>query len=148
MGFALHQYSQISIPMRTPMNAIIGTAQLAERSLDQPEKLRQYMANITGAAKHLLSLINDVLDMSKIESGKMVLVEDDFSLTEALERIDEIIRPLCNTKKQRFEVENKGIVHPLVRGADIIAMIWLAPTPKKKIRCACIIRFSSHSILS
>ena len=108
--------ANMSHDMRTPMNAIIGTAQLAERSLDQPEKLRQYMANITGAAKHLLSLINDVLDMSKIESGKMVLVEDDFSLTEALERIDEIIRPLCNTKKQRFEVENKGIVHPLVRG--------------------------------
>ena len=98
--------ANMSHDIRTPLNAIIGTAQLAERSLEKPEKLRQYMSTITGAAKHLLSLINDVLDMSKIESGRLVLVEDDFSIEEALERIDEIIRPLCKAKKQIFEVEN------------------------------------------
>ena len=62
--------ANMSHDIRTPLNAIIGTAQLAERSLEKPEKLRQYMSTITGAAKHLLSLINDVLDMSKIESGR------------------------------------------------------------------------------
>ena len=108
--------ANMSHDIRTPLNAIIGTAQLAERSLEKPEKLRQYMSTITGAAKHLLSLINDVLDMSKIESGRLVLVEDDFSIEEALERIDEIIRPLCKAKKQIFEVENKGLAHSLVRG--------------------------------
>lgn len=108
--------ANMSHDIRTPMNAIIGTAQLAQRSLDQPEKLKQYMNNITGAAKHLLSLINDVLDMSKIESGRLVLVEDDFSIEEALERVDEIIRPLCNGKKQIFKLENRGIRHPMVRG--------------------------------
>ena len=91
--------SYTHLDIRTPLNAIIGTAQLAERSLEKPEKLRQYMSTITGAAKHLLSLINDVLDMSKIESGRLVLVEDDFSIEEALERIDEIIRPLCKATR-------------------------------------------------
>ena len=108
--------NNMSHDIRTPMNAVIGFAALATTHIDNKELVLDYLKKIHISGQHLLSLINDVLDMSKIESGRLVLVEDDFSIEEALERIDEIIRPLCKAKKQIFEVENKGLAHSLVRG--------------------------------
>ena len=97
--------ANMSHDIRTPLNAIIGTAQLAERSLEKPEKLRQYMSTITGAAKHLLSLINDVLDMSKIESGKLSLREEPFNFAELVADAVELVRPQANAGHLNLEIQ-------------------------------------------
>lgn len=96
--------ANMSHDIRTPLNAIIGTAQLAERSLEKPEKLRQYMSTITGAAKHLLSLINDVLDMSKIEEGMMKISHEPFNLETVVEAITSMIYPQAAAKGLTFTV--------------------------------------------
>jgi signal transduction histidine kinase/HPt (histidine-containing phosphotransfer) domain-containing protein len=77
--------ANMSHELRTPMNAIIGFAHLARRGATEPDQ-HGYLAKITEAAEHLLRLINDVLDVSSIEAGKLVLEEADFALDEVLER--------------------------------------------------------------
>lgn len=79
--------SNMSHDMRTPMNAIIGFSTLLEREAAQPDKVREYGWKIAASGQHLLSLINDVLDISKIESGKNALNIAEFSLPELLEEL-------------------------------------------------------------
>ena len=100
--------SNMSHDIRTPMNAIVGFAMLLQREADDPEKVREYTGKITASSHHLLSLINDVLDMSKIESGKTSLNVDRFSLPELLEDLNIILTPQAKAKNQTFRIHVHG----------------------------------------
>lgn len=83
--------SNMSHDIRTPMNAIIGFATLAIKSADNAEKVRDYLAKILSSSNHLLSLINDILDMSRIESGKLSLEETEVNLSDVLHDLRTIV---------------------------------------------------------
>lgn len=97
--------SNMSHDMRTPMNAIIGFSTLLEREAAQPDKVREYGWKIAASGQHLLSLINDVLDISKIESGKNALNIAEFSLPELLEELHAVTQPRLREKKQTLRVK-------------------------------------------
>ncbi len=101
--------SNMSHDIRTPMNAIVGFSVLLENEADDPEKVREYTRKITASSHHLLSLINDVLDMSKIESGKTSLNVDKFSLKEIIEELGIILIPQAKAKNQEFNVRVDGV---------------------------------------
>ncbi|MCM1159856.1 MAG: response regulator [Roseburia sp.] len=96
--------SSVSHDIRTPMNAIIGFIPLLQDEAENPEHVREYTQKISAASQHLLGLINDVLDMNKIESGGAVLNNSELNLAEIIDEINAIIRPQANTKNQRFEI--------------------------------------------
>ena len=92
--------SNMSHDIRTPMNAIIGYATLLAKDADNGEKVREYTRKITYSGQHLLSLINDILDMSKIESGKTSLNKEEFRLPEFIEELYSMIIAQTNAKNQ------------------------------------------------
>ena len=94
--------SRMSHDIRTPMNAIMGMTAIAGKSLDDKERTRDCLAKITTASNHLLNLINEVLDMAKIESGKLNLLEEDFSINEMLQELLDLINPQLLAKKHTF----------------------------------------------
>lgn len=96
--------SNMSHDIRTPMNAIVGMTAIATANIDQPAMVKECLRKITLSGKHLLGLINDVLDMSKIESGKLSLNMDRLSLRETMETIVNIIQPQVKSKRQHFDV--------------------------------------------
>ncbi len=96
--------ANMSHDIRTPMNAIVGFSTLLENEAENPDKVRQYAQRITSSSRHLLGLINDVLDMSRIESGKMVLNVTRFSVRELLEEIEALILPQVGKKEQHFDL--------------------------------------------
>ncbi len=100
--------SNMSHDIRTPMNAIVGFTMLLEKDANNAEKVREYTRKIAASSHHLLSLINDVLDMSKIESGKTSLNVDRFSLPELLEDLSIILRPQADAKNQSFIIHVQG----------------------------------------
>ena len=91
--------SNMSHDIRTPMNAIIGFATLAVSNINNQEKVRDYLSKILSSSKHLLSLINDVLDMSRIESGKIHLEETEVSLPEVLHDLKTIVSGQIHAKQ-------------------------------------------------
>ncbi len=101
--------SNMSHDIRTPMNAILGFTILLAKDADNPGKVREYTKKITASGQHLLSLINDVLDVSKIESGKVVLTIGEFTLNNMVSSVDAIIRPMAREKGQEFEVLVSGV---------------------------------------
>ena len=96
--------SSMSHDIRTPMNAIIGMTSLALDNTDNPAQVQDYLRKIALSSKHLLGLINDVLDISKIESGKMTLNIEPASLREVMDSIVNIIQPQVKAKNQCFTV--------------------------------------------
>lgn len=96
--------SNMSHDIRTPMNAIVGMTAIAATHLDDRQQIQTCLKKISLSSKHLLGLINDILDMSKIESGKMTLNMDMISLREVMESIVSIVQPQVKAKKQNFEV--------------------------------------------
>ena len=108
--------SNMSHDIRTPMNAIIGFATLLSKDADNPEHVREYTKKISTSGQHLLGLINDVLDMSRIESGKTSLNIGEFSLPELLEELKAMLLPQAKAKHQSFEVHVKGDVPELLLG--------------------------------
>jgi len=96
--------ANMSHDIRTPMNAIVGFSSLLSRDADKPEKVREYTQKIASSSQHLLGLINDILDMSKIESGKTSLNIAEFSLPELLDELQTMMLPQARAKDQRFEV--------------------------------------------
>ncbi len=100
--------SNMSHDIRTPMNAIVGFSVLLEHNADDAELVREYTRKIMASSHHLLSLINDVLDMSKIESGKTNLTIARFSLPDLLEELNVIINPQARAKNQEFSIRLKG----------------------------------------
>ena len=96
--------SNMSHDIRTPMNAIVGMTAIAIANADNQVQVHNCLRKIAMSSKHLLGLINDVLDMSKIESGKMTLNMDQVSLREAMDGIVSIVQPQVKTKSQSFDV--------------------------------------------
>lgn len=96
--------ANMSHDIRTPMNAIVGMTAIATAHIDDLEQVKGCLRKIALSSKQLLGLINDVLDMSKIESGKMTLTAANTSLKELFDGIVSIMQPQINTKKQNFDV--------------------------------------------
>jgi len=101
--------SNMSHDIRTPMNAIVGMTAIATANMDNPQQVQHCLKKISLSSQHLLGLINDVLDMSKIESGKMVLNYDQVSLREVMDSIVSIVQPQVKAKNQNFNVSIYGI---------------------------------------
>ena len=98
--------SNMSHDMRTPMNAIIGYAALLDRDASQPDKVRTYSSKIAASGRNLLDMINNVLDMSKIESGQSALNTAQFSMKELLEELEAAVQPQALEKRQSLEVRS------------------------------------------
>lgn len=111
--------SNMSHDIRTPMNAVVGMTKLAEVHIEDRAKVEDCLHKIDISSKHLLNLINDVLDMSKIESGKMTLAAEPFSLPELIEGDLTIVQPQCRVKGQTFTVETKNIRHERLEGDSL-----------------------------
>ena len=94
--------NNMSHDIRTPMNAIIGFTGLASSHIDNKEQVQNYLAKIGQSSEHLLSLINDVLDMSRIESGKVSITEKDEDLAEILHTLRNIVQADINNKQLDF----------------------------------------------
>lgn len=102
--------ANMSHDIRTPMNAIVGMTAIASNHMDDRDQVQNCLKKITLSSKHLLGLINDVLDMSKIESGKLTLTPEQISLKEIIEGIVSIIQPQIKLKKQTFDVHIENIL--------------------------------------
>jgi len=96
--------SSVSHDIRTPMNSIIGFLSLMQDEINNPDLVKEYIQRIDAASKHLLGLINDVLDMNKIESGSTTLNLVEMNLAEVIEEINTIIRPQTKAKNQTFDI--------------------------------------------
>ena len=111
--------SNMSHDIRTPMNAVLGFTMLLDRDADNPDKVREYTKKIMASGQHLLSLINDILDVSKIESGKVVLSVEEFTLNDLVSSVDAIIRPMAKAKEQKFYVTVTGVKHERLLGDEM-----------------------------
>ena len=108
--------SNISHDIRTSMNSILGFATLLGRDAGQPDKVLEYTQKIVDSSRHLLGLINDILDMSKLENGQTVLNVTEFSVSELMEEVNHTVSIRAKEKHQRFEIRTKGPVPDYVRG--------------------------------
>jgi len=106
--------NNMSHDIRTPMNAIIGFTNLAATHLDNRELVRDYLGKITTASNHLLSLINDVLDMSRIESGNVVIEETSCSLPQLLRDLQSMVQTDLEAKGLSFHMDDSALAHPYV----------------------------------
>ena len=114
--------ANMSHDIRTPMNAIVGITSLIEHECDDGEKVKEYAKKIELSSQHLLGIINDVLDMSKIETGKTTLKYADFSISELLQEMDTVFHPQVNEKNQTFVITGENIRHDWVKGDRIHLM--------------------------
>jgi len=103
--------SRMSHDIRTPMNAIIGFSTLLLKNTEDPEKVADQSKKILTSSNHLLGLINDVLDMSKIETGEVQMNVHEFSLAESLSVINDIMRPQMEKRHQTFDMYVSGVRH-------------------------------------
>ena len=106
----------MSHDIRTPMNAIIGFTTLAQAHMDDRSRVEGYLGKIYMAGRHLLALVNDVLDMSRIESGMLVLEPRPVQLPELLENIGDIVRPAAERKGVTLRADTAG-----VKDRDVLA---------------------------
>ncbi|MBR2045902.1 MAG: hypothetical protein IJ958_07200 [Agathobacter sp.] len=97
--------SSMSHDIRTPMNAIMGFASLAQTHIADVDKVENYLGKILAAGKHLLNLINDILDMSRIESGKVQIQEDEVSLKEVIYDVGNLIQSMVEENNLTFEIK-------------------------------------------
>lgn len=111
--------SRMSHDIRTPMNAIIGMAAIATNHIDDKLRVRDCIQKITASGNHLLSLINEVLDMSKIESGKLELAEEEFNLHELIDNLINMMMPQIEARKHTIEVSVSNIQHMNVIGDSL-----------------------------
>ena len=111
--------SNMSHEIRTPMNAIIGLDSLALRNQELPSETREYLEKIGASARHLLGLINDILDMSRIESGRIVLRKEEFSFRAMLEQINTMVMSQCSEKGLKYECHTIGGVADCYMGDDM-----------------------------
>ncbi len=101
--------SNMSHDIRTPMNAIVGMTAIAAANIDDKKQIQNCLKKITLSSKHLLGLINDVLDMSKIESGKLTLHMEQVPLREVMDSIVNIVQPQIKEKKQHFSIHIRNV---------------------------------------
>ena len=103
--------NNMSHDIRTPMNAIIGFTALAASHMDQPDLVKDYLTKIGTSSKHLLSLINDVLDMSRIESGIVKIEENEVCIPDVLHDLKTIIQGNIQAKQQNLYIETQDVAH-------------------------------------
>lgn len=111
--------SKMSHDIRTPMNAIIGMTAIAGSHLDNRDKVADCLSKISVSSRHLLSLINEVLDMSKIESGKLSLAEDAFNLSDLIDNLLDMVRPSVEECRHELTVHIHHIQHEQVIGDSL-----------------------------
>lgn len=111
--------SNMSHDIRTPMNAIIGLTAIAGANIDSQAKVVERLGKITKSSRHLLGLINEVLDMARIESGKITLAEEGFSLPELVDNLLTLTRPGIDAHGHDFEVHVNHIEHEAVCGDSL-----------------------------
>ena len=97
--------SSMSHEIRTPLNGIVGLNHLMQQNLDDPDRLRDYLSKSDSTAKYLLSLVNDILDMSKLQAGKVDLLPKPFSIQHLLAMVESITRSRAEEKAIRFQIE-------------------------------------------
>lgn len=103
--------NNMSHDIRTPMNAIIGFTSLAAAHIDNTEQVKDYLSKITTSSNHLLSLINDVLDMSRIESGKVKIEEKETSLPEIMHDLKTIVQADIASKQLEFYIDTVDVIN-------------------------------------
>ena len=103
--------NSMSHDIRTPMNAIVGFTALAASHMDNKEQVRDYLGKISISSQHLLSLINDVLDMSRIESGKMTLEETNVHLPDVIHDLRTIIQSNVSSKQMELYIDTQDVMH-------------------------------------
>ncbi len=110
--------ANMSHEIRTPMNAILGYSQILKRDRELPDRFRSSVNTIEKSGDHLLSMINDILDLSKIEAGRMDLHESDFDLNELMSGLEAMFRGRCSEKDLEWVVDGIGKQPIAVRGDD------------------------------
>ena len=103
--------ASMSHDIRTPMNAIVGLTQLMQHTVHDPEKTQSYLTKLQETSEHLLGLLNDILDISKIESGAVTMRKDPLDLAEQLRQIEAVIRPQAQAHGHTLTIETGGIRH-------------------------------------
>ncbi|MCR5135978.1 MAG: response regulator [Oscillospiraceae bacterium] len=103
--------NNMSHDIRTPMNAIVGFTALAASHIDNREQVQDYLGKISVSSQHLLSLINDVLDMSRIESGKVTIEEKDVHLPDVIHDLRTIIQSSIDSKQMELFIDTQDVVH-------------------------------------
>lgn len=111
--------ASVSHDIRTPMNAIVGFISLLEPAGNLTEEQKDYLRKMRASSQHLLGLINDVLEISKIETGEIVLDGKPLSLASQVEWVDAVIRPQAKAKEQRFLVDAEKLNHHNFVGDDV-----------------------------
>ena len=111
--------SNMSHDIRTPMNGIIGMTAIAAAHIDEKERVQDCLQKITQASKHLLSLINEVLDMSKIESGKVDLIEEEFNLSDLIDNLLTMTNSQIEAHHHKLNVNISGVIHEAVVGDSL-----------------------------
>ncbi len=111
--------SNMSHDIRTPLNAIIGMTTIAQAHLDERDRLEDCLEKIGLSSRHLLGIINDILDMSRIESGKMTVTPEDFTLADLLYSLMAVFRPQAEKKRQQIHLDFNGVRHEQVRGDQL-----------------------------
>ncbi len=118
--------SSMSHDIRTPMNAIVGLTTIAEKNIDDKVRVENCLVKISLAGKHLLTLINDILDISQVESGKFMLNPVTFSITDSAEELVNIIYPQAEEKRLDCRIHTKNITHEyLIADKLRLNQIWL-----------------------
>lgn len=110
--------AQMSHDIRTPMNAIMGMASIASSHCEEPKRVQECLEKIQLSGRHLLALINDILDMSKIEKGRVELLKEPFQLEALLGQVDTIIRSGAEAKELKFQVKWDGVRHKSLIGDE------------------------------
>ncbi len=108
--------AKMSHDIRTPLNAILGMTTIAAKHIDNPEKVKYCVETINEAGRHLLALINEVMDVTKIEAGKIELVKDYFSVSGLIDNVLNIMTPLSDAKEQMLVLNMTGVTHKYVSG--------------------------------
>ena len=111
--------SNMSHDIRTPMNAIVGLTAIAGANIESQDRVVECLGKITKSSRHLLGLINEVLDMARIESGRMSLAEEDFSLSELVDNLLTLTKPAIDEHKHQLEVHIEHIEHEAVCGDSL-----------------------------
>ena len=111
--------SNMSHDIRTPMNAIVGLTAIAGANIENQDKVVECLGKITKSSRHLLGLINEMLDMARIESGRMSLAEEDFSLPELVDNLLTLTNPAIDEHHHQLEVHVEHIEHEAVCGDSL-----------------------------
>lgn len=150
--------ARMSHDIRTPMNAIIGMTAIAAAHIDNRERVTDCLKKITASGKHLLTLINEVLDMSKIEAGKLELSEEEFNLHELIDNLLTMVQPQVDEHEHTLKVSFRDLEHEDVigdslhiqqvflnilgnsvkytpRGGELFLSVTEIPTNKPRIGC-------------